>query len=171
MAFIMFFFFSSRRRHTRYWRDWSSDVCSSDLGVSIPDVVGNAAVEYYPGDDFVDWVGQDVYYAPWSASMETYFSCIDDFYREFSEWRGKPYMLAEWGLRPPSMGPEGTTSNDDPGFINGVLDWAKIHLRAKALVYWSWNFPSEGDYRLRAFPESAKALAEGWSYPRFLHGG
>src|SRR3712207_1397786 len=24
--------FSSRRRHTRYWRDWSSDVCSSDLG-------------------------------------------------------------------------------------------------------------------------------------------
>src|SRR3712207_59372 len=24
-------FFSSRRRHTRYWRDWSSNVCSSDL--------------------------------------------------------------------------------------------------------------------------------------------
>src|SRR5216683_5712485 len=27
----MFFFFSSRRRHTRSDRDWSSDVCSSDL--------------------------------------------------------------------------------------------------------------------------------------------
>src|SRR5437870_13290054 len=26
------FFFSSRRRHTRWPRDWSSDVCSSDLG-------------------------------------------------------------------------------------------------------------------------------------------
>src|SRR5690606_40727366 len=26
------FFFSSRRRHTRFSRDWSSDVCSSDLG-------------------------------------------------------------------------------------------------------------------------------------------
>src|SRR3712207_9402881 len=25
------FFLSSRRRHARYWRDWSSDVCSSDL--------------------------------------------------------------------------------------------------------------------------------------------
>src|SRR3712207_7195192 len=24
---VLFFFFSSRRRHTRYWRDWSSDVC------------------------------------------------------------------------------------------------------------------------------------------------
>src|SRR5215203_6359974 len=28
---MYFFFFSSRRRHTRYWRDWSSDVCSADL--------------------------------------------------------------------------------------------------------------------------------------------
>src|SRR5699024_11476071 len=28
----LFFFFSSRRRHTRSKRDWSSDVCSSDLG-------------------------------------------------------------------------------------------------------------------------------------------
>src|SRR5690606_41133216 len=27
------FFFSSRRRHTRFSRDWSSDVCSSDLGL------------------------------------------------------------------------------------------------------------------------------------------
>src|SRR5258707_11868419 len=32
---ICFFFFSSRRRHTRYWRDWSSDVCSSDLSVGV----------------------------------------------------------------------------------------------------------------------------------------
>src|SRR3712207_8916048 len=32
--YVGFFFFSSRRRHTRYWRDWSSDVCSSDLGGS-----------------------------------------------------------------------------------------------------------------------------------------
>src|SRR5690606_39363835 len=28
---VCFFFFSSRRRHTRFSRDWSSDVCSSDL--------------------------------------------------------------------------------------------------------------------------------------------
>src|SRR5205085_8102391 len=29
--FVMFIFFSSRRRHTRFDCDWSSDVCSSDL--------------------------------------------------------------------------------------------------------------------------------------------
>src|SRR5690606_40966053 len=28
---LFYFFFSSRRRHTRFSRDWSSDVCSSDL--------------------------------------------------------------------------------------------------------------------------------------------
>src|SRR5436305_9534618 len=30
---VFFFFFSSRRRHTRCGRDWSSDVCSSDLHI------------------------------------------------------------------------------------------------------------------------------------------
>src|SRR5690606_40110938 len=31
MLNVIIFFFSSRRRHTRFSRDWSSDVCSSDL--------------------------------------------------------------------------------------------------------------------------------------------
>src|SRR5699024_11301417 len=33
------FFFSSRRRHTRSKRDWSSDVCSSDLSQNCQDAV------------------------------------------------------------------------------------------------------------------------------------
>ena len=36
MGGVGVFFFSSRRRHTRLRRDWSSDVCSSDLTQSIP---------------------------------------------------------------------------------------------------------------------------------------
>src|SRR3712207_4334777 len=43
----LFFFFSSRRRHTRYWRDWSSDVCSSDL-------------------TYLEWLAS----LPWSTSTE-----------------------------------------------------------------------------------------------------
>ena len=35
----VFFFFSSRRRHTRLQGDWSSDVCSSDLTTGGNDVV------------------------------------------------------------------------------------------------------------------------------------
>src|SRR5690606_38897988 len=33
---LLYFFFSSRRRHTRFSRDWSSDVCSSDLLLLYP---------------------------------------------------------------------------------------------------------------------------------------
>src|SRR5699024_11930001 len=40
VAFGQFLFFSSRRRHTRSKRDWSSDVCSSDLEVEY--LVNNA---------------------------------------------------------------------------------------------------------------------------------
>src|SRR5437870_8437502 len=38
---FLFFFFSSRRRHTRWPRDWSSDVCSSDLFASLIVGVGD----------------------------------------------------------------------------------------------------------------------------------
>src|SRR5690606_39872494 len=41
------FFFSSRRRHTRFSRDWSSDVCSSDL----PSAVASSCVEPTPTPD------------------------------------------------------------------------------------------------------------------------
>src|SRR5690606_41189619 len=39
---LFFFFFSSRRRHTRFSRDWSSDVCSSDLDVADLLLAGHA---------------------------------------------------------------------------------------------------------------------------------
>src|SRR3712207_7315714 len=45
---FFFFFFSSRRRHTRYWRDWSSDVCSSDLPASTGSVT---PVTYRPSSE------------------------------------------------------------------------------------------------------------------------
>src|SRR5690606_40372193 len=82
------FFFSSRRRHTRFSRDWSSDVCSSDLrvraglqalGVGIPAdypayvlhkmvkvtrggeevKISKRAGSYVTLRDLIDWVGRD----------------------------------------------------------------------------------------------------------------
>src|SRR6266508_1787526 len=38
------FFFSSRRRHTRWPRDWSSDVCSSDLAGDATVANGNSSI-------------------------------------------------------------------------------------------------------------------------------
>src|SRR5699024_11924326 len=42
---VDFFFFSSRRRHTRSKRDWSSDVCSSDLSIPPVAEAAKAATE------------------------------------------------------------------------------------------------------------------------------
>src|SRR3712207_802261 len=66
-----FFFFSSRRRHTRYWRDWSSGVCSSDLPAAkvSPEIAETRSVpvgedcispsrhaEFSDTDSLLDWV-------------------------------------------------------------------------------------------------------------------
>src|SRR5215203_3800021 len=68
------FFFSSRRRHTRYWRDWSSDVCSSDLEpvnatLSRPGCRASAApVGPAPGSTFTTPGGRS---ACWQISAST----------------------------------------------------------------------------------------------------
>src|SRR6267154_4063886 len=46
MLIHMFFFFSSRRRHTRWTGDWSSDVCSSDLRGRGRDDGGQSSLAY-----------------------------------------------------------------------------------------------------------------------------
>src|SRR5690606_40852260 len=53
-CYVSSFFFSSRRRHTRFSRDWSSDVCSSDLGTVNSDRDGNRGGWATPGDDQSD---------------------------------------------------------------------------------------------------------------------
>src|SRR5699024_11912780 len=49
IVMCILFFFSSRRRHTRSKRDWSSDVCSSDLALSFaiyyPEMVTSLILE------------------------------------------------------------------------------------------------------------------------------
>src|SRR5262249_57168749 len=50
VRFLVFFFFSSRRRHTRLVSDWSSDVCSSDLTLEEPPDQAGADPLRRPGD-------------------------------------------------------------------------------------------------------------------------
>src|SRR3712207_9487600 len=95
------FFFSSRRRHTRYWRDWSSDVCSSDLTAFLLDTGEHRSL--FTGDTIVldgdEWVAalldssdRDAYIkslelirgldfdvsVPWAASLEgSYYGLTD----------------------------------------------------------------------------------------------
>src|SRR5204862_966829 len=52
VALALSFFFSSRRRHTRSLRDWSSDVCSSDLAIA-PDDRLVRWIRHCPGAHYV----------------------------------------------------------------------------------------------------------------------
>src|SRR5207245_8499961 len=62
VLFFFIFFFSSRRRHTRCYRDWSSDVCSSDLGASS----GWNAPELAPWLRYtLDALSREVFSDPW----------------------------------------------------------------------------------------------------------
>src|SRR5437867_10159981 len=64
-----FFFFSSRRRHTRSYGDWSSDVCSSDLGFAIFDIVEpGGLVDVEDGEPGRDAVARDL--TPLGGALE-----------------------------------------------------------------------------------------------------
>src|SRR5260370_24267985 len=74
---LYFFFFSSRRRHTRFKCDWSSDVCSSDLTshALVQDRVGacdfDVATFTNVGHDHMD------YHATWEDYLEAKARLID----------------------------------------------------------------------------------------------
>src|SRR3712207_8863365 len=102
VLFTLLFFFSSRRRHTRYWRDWSSDVCSSDLLM----IVGGQFLAFAI-NALIDqiWGGADVW--RWMlavAAVPAVFLFIGMFFLpdsrseerrvgEECRFRGSPYYL------------------------------------------------------------------------------
>src|SRR5207248_3641321 len=72
VRYYQYFFFSSRRRHTRSYGDWSSDVCSSDLKrfeAIWPDTPGLGAHAFAVGERSVIFAGD--YGAP--SSITQYF--------------------------------------------------------------------------------------------------
>src|SRR5690625_7790591 len=69
----MLFFFSSRRRHTRWPRDWSSDVCSSDLSLGLKGrvIVSKDGINATVGGDVFDvkqYVRATKSYAPFKKA-------------------------------------------------------------------------------------------------------
>src|SRR3712207_7478095 len=107
MACVIFFF-SSRIRHTRYWRDWSSDVCSSDLTRA-----------YRHGDDL-----RKVH---WRATARTGELMVR---LEERPWRAPATLFVDTPspaplVAPPSMGGPGTATGGDaapPGSPGGGIE-------------------------------------------------
>src|SRR6266550_2877464 len=76
---MFFFFFSSRRRHTRCSRDWSSDVCSSDLFGSDTETTppAHAKAVFTPNGQSIGYVGR-------AGSLVIYPGYTNDLTRPFS---------------------------------------------------------------------------------------
>jgi hypothetical protein len=87
-------------------------------GFGSPDLPGNSAQAYYPGDAYVDVVGNDLYdirgKAEWAANEALY-----------KAHKTKPYAFAEWGL----------WGIDDPAFVQKLADFVKTHRRTELLAY------------------------------------
>lgn len=85
-----------------------------------PNVSGNQPQDYWPGRNFVDWVGVDIY----SAFEGAAFPAMEAFYRKYDDY---PFMIGEW-----------SPWDGDPGgqFTDRLLDWAEDHSRVRMLVYY-----------------------------------
>ncbi len=90
-------------------------------GFGSPNVPGNSAQAYYPGDAYVDVVGDDLYDirghgATWAAA--------EALYKAHSS---KPFAFAEWGV----------WGFDDPGFVRDMAKFVKQHRRVEFIAYYS----------------------------------
>ena len=93
----------------------------SPQGFGAPDVPGNAAQAYYPGDAYVDVIGDDLYDirghgATWAAA--------ESLYRAHPS---KPFAFPEWGL----------WGFDDPAFVRDMAKWLRSHKRVELAAYYS----------------------------------
>lgn len=87
-------------------------------GYGAPDIPANSAQAYYPGDAYVDVVGNDLYdirgKAEWPANEALY-----------KAHPGKPYSFPEWGL----------WGIDDPVFVRAMGAFVRSHSRVEMLSY------------------------------------
>jgi hypothetical protein len=88
-------------------------------GFGSPDLKGNSAAAYFPGDRYVDVVANDLYDyghgVEWEANLDLYRAHPD-----------KPYAIGEWGLGP---------GIDHADFVRRMGNFASTHPRVETIVY------------------------------------
>jgi len=119
----------------------------STLPAGSPTVPRNRPRHFYPGDDYVDWVGTDFY------SDNQDWKALTGLYNRFAS---KPFALPEWGV----------SSGDDPGYVRRLLTWVESHRRCKMIVYYQ-DFGSTSSYRIQNYPASLGVLSRKLHSPLF----
>jgi hypothetical protein len=117
------------------------------LPAGSPTVPGNRPRHFYPGSDYVDWVGTDFY------SDNQDWKALTGLYNRFPD---KPFALPEWGV----------SGGDDPAYVRKLMAWVRHHPRCKLLVYYQ-DFGSASSYRLQNYPASLAELSRAIHHPVF----
>jgi hypothetical protein len=107
-------------------------------GYGSPDLPGNSAQAYYPGDRYVDVVANDLYYIRGKAA----WPAAEQLYRAHPS---KPYAFAEWGL----------WGMDAPSFVEQMGRFVRTHRRVELVAYYSGRRGSPWD--LASKPRSRAA--------------
>jgi hypothetical protein len=89
-------------------------------GYGSPDLPGNSAQAYYPGDRYVDVVGDDLY----DIGGKAEFAAAGRLYKAHPS---KPFAFPEWGL----------WGLDDPRFVQRMATFVKTHHRTKLIAYFN----------------------------------
>jgi hypothetical protein len=113
-----------------------------------PNMHANRARAYWPGGEYVDWVGTDFY------SKFPNFTDLETFYADFPR---KPFVFGEWAL----------WGSDDPGFVRRFFAFVNGHKRVRMLLYNQGNLTG-GPFRLTRYPDSAAAIRAAFKKKRFL---
>jgi hypothetical protein len=119
----------------------------STLPAGSPTVPQNRPKYFYPGDDYVDWVGTDFY------SDNQDWKALTGLYNRFSN---KPFSLPEFGV----------STGDDPAYMTKLMTWVRRHKRTKMLIYYQ-DFGSTSAYRIQNYPASLAALSDALHHPVF----
>jgi hypothetical protein len=119
----------------------------STLPAGSPTVPQNRPKYFYPGDDWVDWVGTDFY------SDNQDWKALTGLYNRYSK---KPFSLPEFGV----------SSGDDPAYMTKLMTWVRRHERTKMLIYYQ-DFGSTSAYRIQNYPASLAALSDAIHHPAF----
>jgi hypothetical protein len=107
-------------------------------GYGSPDLAGNSAAAYYPGDRYVDVVADDLYDIHGKAE----WGSAEDLYKAHPS---KPFAIGEWGL----------WGIDDPGFVRQMAAFLASHHRIVLATYYSGRPGSTFD--LQTKPQSLAA--------------
>ena len=118
-----------------------------------PNVRGNQPGDYFPGRNFVDWVGADIF-SKFSGAFDEFV----DFYRRYDDW---PFVVGEYS--PWDRDPRGR-------FTRRLLNFATDRGRVRALIYYR-SVTVDNAYAIENYPAARKVLRHKLNHRRFAEFG